>query len=122
MTGVAPWWVTIVVAVITGAAALSGSALVTWRQNSRANREEWFRRVQWAHELTQSDRDEVQGAGFRLLEHLADSPLAKQEDQELLLQLVQKPELAALAQVDDVDVDDIDYVRDTGTDPAEETP
>lgn len=122
MTGLAPWWATLVVAAITAAAALGGGALVTWRQNTRANREEWFRRVQWAHELTESDRDQTQAAGYRLLELLADSPLAKNEDRELLLQLVQDESLAALAHADEASLDDIEYIRDTEEEPAEEAP
>ena len=122
MSGGAPWWVTLVVAVITAAAALGGSALVTWRQNARGYREEWFRRVQWAHQLTESDRDQTQAAGYRLLELLGDSPLATDEDKELLLQLVQDEGLTALAHADEASLDDIEYVLDTEQDPAEEAP
>ena len=120
MTG-APWWVTIVVAVITALAALGGSALVTWRQNTRAGREEWFRRVQWAYELTQSDQAQTQDAGFRLLAHLADSPLAKREDLLLLLQLSEDDEVRALEHADRDHLDDIEFVRDTEDDPSEES-
>lgn len=119
MTGT-PWWVTIVVAAITGLAALGGSALVTWRQNTRAGREEWFRRVQWAHELTLSEQTSTQDAGYRRLAHLATSPLAKPEDRELLLQLSADDEVRALERDDADDLDVIDFVRDTDSNDTEE--
>ena len=120
MTG-APWWVTIAVAVITGLAALGGSALVTWRQNARAGREEWFRRVQWAHELAVSDHARTRDAGFRILAHLSTSPLAKQDDLELLLQLSEDEEIRALERADHDDLDGIDFAWDTQDDPIEES-
>lgn len=49
----APWWVA--VAAVTAVAALGGTAITTWRQNRRAGREEWFRRVRWAETVDAID-------------------------------------------------------------------
>lgn len=83
----APWWVTLLAAMAGGAIALGG-ALVNGRlDRRRARREEWFRRVQWAQQLTASDRERDREAGYRLLRSLGDSDLATTDDIRLLYDL-----------------------------------
>jgi hypothetical protein len=111
----APWWVTLAVGALTAAAALGGTVIASWRQNRRAGREEWFRRVQWAQGLTTSPDDATREAGYRLLDNLSTSPLATTDDQELLLELTHSPALAA-AEIEVQDVDDTAFVRDNEDD------
>lgn len=77
--------------------------------------------MQWAYELTQSYQARTQAAGFRLLSHLADPPLAKREDPELPLQLSADDEVCALERADHDHLDDVEFVRDTEDDPTEES-
>ncbi len=91
----APWWVTLAVGALTAAAALGGTVIASWRQNRRARREEWFRRVQWAQQLTASDRERDQETGYRLLASLADSDLAAADDLRLLYNLTDAGALSA---------------------------
>lgn len=95
MTNGTPWWVAIVVGVLTAAAALGGTVIASWRQNRRAGREEWFRRVQWAQGLTAGDDDGTRAAGYRVLHQLSHSPLATDDDRQLLLELTRAPALLA---------------------------
>lgn len=113
----APWWVTLAVGALTAAAALGGTMIASWRQNRRAGREEWFRRVQWAQGLTTSkDDDATRAAGYRMLDKLSTSPLATTDDQELLLELTRSPDLTA-AEIQAQDVDATAFVRDNQDDP-----
>lgn len=116
MTGLTPWWGTALVALITAAAALGGTAIATWRQNKRARQEEWFRRVQWAEQLTASEDDDRSASGYRALQILSDSELASDDDRRLLLGLVndtanQTAELSFQAEVDE-----IEFLTDTEDD------
>lgn len=109
----APWWVTIVVGVLTAGAALGGTMVASWRQNRRAGREEWFRRVQWAQGLTAGADDPTRAAGYRVLRQLASSPLATDDDRALLLELTRNPAVEAQREALEQDVDDTAFVRDT---------
>lgn len=116
VTGATPWWGTALIALITAAAALGGTALTTWRQNKRARQEEWFRRVQWAEQLTASEDDDRSAAGYRALQILSDSELASDDDRRLLLGLAndtanQTAELSFQAEVDE-----IEFLTDTEDD------
>lgn len=114
MGGGTPWWGTVLVAAITAAAALGGQSLSTWRQNRRARREEWFRRVQWAEGLTAADSEQRRAAGYRALQSLSSSPMATPDDLQLLLQLVDNNDVNDVASVYGPAVDDTDFVLDTG--------
>lgn len=120
MTGATPWWGTVLIAAITAVAALGGTGISTWRQNRRAGREEWFRRVQWAENLaaTKND-DERAAAGYRVLEALSDSPLATGDDKRFLLQLANAGNDQGIVHSDD-SLDEIEFATDTGEDTSQE--
>jgi hypothetical protein len=105
------WWQTLLVAVAGGTLTLIGTTLVGLINRRATNRAEWFRRVQWAQQLTVSDNDQVQAAGYNALEALAGSTLATRDDLHLLEHLSYSPRLA---QVPDEHVDTTRYVVDTG--------
>lgn len=112
----APWWVTLAVGALTAAAALGGTVIASWRQNRRAGREEWFRRVQWAQGLTATDDDGTRAAGYRMLRQLATSPMATDDDRALLLELTLDSAVEATQAELEQDVDDTQFVRDTEED------
>lgn len=120
-----PWWGTLLATLVTGLAALGGTALATWRQNRRAGREEWFRRVQWAQQLTADENDGSRAAGYRVLEQLARSRLADADDLELLTQLARNSAIDDAVIVEDNATDSLDdrvTLRDTDWEPSEEAP
>ena len=88
MTGT-PWWATLLTALAGGAIALAGALVNGSFDRRRARREEWFRRVRWAHELTAGDRERDQAAGYRMLEFLSRSNLAASDDLRLLFNLTE---------------------------------
>ncbi len=94
MTGT-PWWVTLLTALAGGAIALAGALVNGLFDRRRARREEWFRRVQWAQQLTASISERDQEAGYRLLQSLADSDLAAADDLRLLYNLTGDTALTA---------------------------
>jgi len=113
MTGLTPWWGTALVARITAAAALGGTAIATWRQNKRARQEEWFRRVQWAEQLTASEDDDRSASGYRALQILSDSELASDDDRRLLLGLVNDTANQTAELSFQTEVDEIEFLTDT---------
>ncbi len=113
MTGLTPWWGTALVALITAAAALGGTAIATWRQNKRARQEEWFRRVQWAEQLTASEDDDRSASGYRALQILSDSELASDDDRRLLLGLVNDTANQTAELSFQTEVDEIEFLTDT---------
>lgn len=69
----ATWWVALVAAMVGAAAAIGGSvwtSRVQWRSASRA---EWFRRLQWAWQLTQIGDVHSIAAGVTMMDYLADA-------------------------------------------------
>lgn len=90
------WWVVLLGAVVGALIGLGGTLLTSTRQNVRARREEWFRRVQWAQTLTTGPDDARRAAGLRVLNELARSDLATPDDIALIDALRQAPELRVL--------------------------
>lgn len=117
--GVSPW-ITVIVAAITAVAALGGNLIVTWRQNRRAGREEWFRRVQWAQQLTVATDEDSKRAGYRVLDQLSRSRLAAEDDLELLEQLARNPVIDAALADDAEPLDETPELQDTESTPSEE--
>lgn len=73
--------------VATGAAAIVALiiGIATVRQRNRADqRDQWWKRAQWALELTLSDDSVKVARGYEVLEYLADSELAGDDEQALL--------------------------------------
>jgi hypothetical protein len=78
--------------VATGAAAMMALAVgvATIRQRDRADqREQWWKRAQWALELTHADDAALTTRGYAALEHLARSDLATADEQRLLEALLE---------------------------------
>ena len=102
MAEVSGW--TITAAIATPILALVGSAvgaayarradnrLDTWRR-----REETYRMLRWAVELTASDNDQLAGAGFATMRALTESELLQPEDQPLLRALTEETLLPVVA-------------------------
>jgi hypothetical protein len=92
-----------------GILGMVGSVIVSRSQNRRAQREEWFRRVQWAEELTASDDERRRTAGYRVLGYLSRSSLAT-DDRTLLLELANPDRLRALTSEYEGSLDGVDFV------------
>ena len=123
MTGATPWWGTVLIAFISAAAALGGTALATWRQNRRAGREEWFRRLQWAEELASSPDTDRQARGRAAMNALAGSTLATPEDVDLIATITDLEDVHAYEEtLTSESVDAIEFVEDTEHSEPEETP
>lgn len=61
------------------------AAAITVRQRNRADRkDQWWKRTQWAMDLTLSDDEEAQVLGLAVLEQQIGSRLADDEDVKLL--------------------------------------
>lgn len=123
MNGAAPWWGVLLSAAIAAAAALGGTVIATWRQNRRASREEWFRRVQWAQTLTSSDDDATEAAGYRILLRLGESDLATPDDVALIYELRPGSALDALVTVvaeQGEHLAEVTFVSDTEDDEQQE--
>ncbi|GGM10148.1 hypothetical protein [Nakamurella endophytica] len=123
----APWWVTIVIGVLTVAgsflAARIGAAQTRQATDQRelaAAREEWFRRMQWAADLSLRDDARSRAAGLALLAALGDSPLAHNADLELLWALNANADLDELESNLVDDLDDTDFIADDDTDTEED--
>jgi len=59
-----PWWGTLLAALAGGLIAVAGAILNGSFDRRRARGEEWFRRLQWAQQLTASGSDADRAAGF----------------------------------------------------------
>lgn len=104
------WWQTLLSVIAGGALTLVGTVWVG-RLNRRASgREEWFRRVQWAQQLTSSADEPTKVAGFAVLAQLSRSELATDDDKEMLEQLARDPELEVLGSAPAESVEATDYV------------
>ena len=117
-----PWWQTLVSVLAGGGLTLVGTVWVSRTSNRAAGRAEWFRRVEWAQQMTTSSDEFTKAAGYQVLDYLSSSKLATADDQGLLERLAQDPDLAALAGVDPETVDATDYVVDTEMSTDEEDP
>jgi len=121
VTGGTPWWGTLLATAVTALAAIGGVSVATWRQNKRARREEWFRRLQWAEELRSCGDEGRRAVGAAVLESLASSDLATRDDLELVDALGDSSFVdTALADIPLDSVDEIDFVEDTGNEALKE--
>lgn len=113
------WWQTLLIALGGGTLTLVGTVIVGFF-NRRSNRNaEWFRRVQWAQQLTASEDEDTRVAGYRVLDYLSRSRLAYKDDQSLLEQLAQDRALDLLSTADKTTVDETDYVLDNDSNEEE---
>jgi len=118
-----PWWATLLAALTGGLIAVAGGILNGSFDRRRARREEWFRRLQWAQQLTASTNDTDRAAGFRLLRLLGESNLAGGDDLMLLYELTSDDGLEVQAELPDSEVDLNAYVEDTeGVERGEDPP
>lgn len=69
----APWWLLLTTAIVGGAAAIGGAVWASRVQRRSAARAEWFRRLQWAWELTQTGDVPSVTAGMTMMDYLADA-------------------------------------------------
>lgn len=67
----APWWVLLTTAIVGAAAAVGGAVWASRVQRCSAARAEWFRRLQWAWELTQTGDVSSVTAGMTMMDYLA---------------------------------------------------
>lgn len=110
-----PQWLQTLLGVLAGGALTLAGTVWVGKQNSRTSgREEWFRRVQWAQQMTRADDEATKASGYKILSYLSESPLATADDQGLLEQMAADPALRALSGAGPEVVDEIDYVRDNG--------
>ncbi len=77
-----------------------------------ARRQEWFRRMQWATDLTLADNARSVAKGRALLAVLARSELATADDEALLEALNANPVLNELEQKYADEVDEVDFVTE----------
>lgn len=86
MTSGAPWWVVLAGTALGGLLGVFGTIWATAKDNKRARREEWFRRVQWAESLTGTDDPQRRATGFRVLDAIARRDLSSDvaEDRALI--------------------------------------
>jgi hypothetical protein len=147
MTGGTPWWGTLLATAVTAAAALLGTWLASRRQDNRSEniirstgREEWFRRLQWAEELAATtDNDARRATGRAILNQLAGSHLATDEDVRLIRAMTDFSDVTsyasgvaaddsvealgpALAATSADPVESLDVVGDTGINATTEEP
>ena len=115
-----PWWGTLLAALAGGLIAVAGAILNGSFDRRRARGEEWFRRLQWAQQLTASGSDADRAAGFRLLRALGESRLASDDDLLLLYVLTDDDDLDAQADLPEHVVDASVYLVDTGGTQREE--
>lgn len=129
MTSGTPWWGTLLATFLASAFTLAGTWVATLRLDRRARltmrstgREEWFRRLQWAEELTAADRDDRRATGRAILTQLTRSSLATAEDVALIAAMSELADIDTLEEATtDSIMDAIDFVEDTGNNESEET-
>lgn len=66
----APWWVLLTTAIVGAAAAIGGAVWASRVQRRSATRAEWFRRLQWAWELTQTGDVSSVTVGMTMMDYL----------------------------------------------------
>lgn len=115
----APWWAAILVGVLTVAGSYVAARLgsqrtdeATRQRGLAAAREEWFRRVQWAVQLTLSDNARASTAGYQALTALGQTTLAGDDDRELLLTIAESSILHQQTLATQQAVDEPDFVID----------
>jgi len=130
--GPAPWWVTLLVGALTVSSSFLAARIgsnrafeATDQREKAAAREEWFRRVQWATELTLRTDPASRATGLSILASLADSELASRDDLGFIESLnTTNLQLDEVEQSFDDAVDEIGFRADdedvTVIEPAEE--
>lgn len=130
--GPAPWWVTLLVGALTVSSSFLAARIgsnrafeATDQREKAAAREEWFRRVQWATELTLRTDPASRATGLSILASLADSELASRDDLGFIESLnTTNFQLDEVEQSFDDAVDEIGFRADdedvTVIEPAEE--
>lgn len=130
--GPAPWWVTLLVGALTVSSSFLAARIgsnrafeATDQREKAAAREEWFRRVQWATELTLRPDLASQATGLSMLAALADSELASDDDLGFIESLnTTNLQLDEVEQSFDDAMDEIGFKADdedvTDIEPAEE--
>ena len=123
--GGTPWWITLIIGIVTvsatyyavrrGAGATNDA---THQRESADSRAEWFRRVQWASEFTLRETEESRTIGYELLDVLAKSKLANEDDLKLVAVLNKNDALATIDQALQLDEDVI--VEDDDLDTEED--
>lgn len=129
MTSGTPWWGTLLATFLASAFTLAGTWVATVRLDRRARlsmrstgREEWFRRLQWAEELSAADRDDRRATGRAILTQLTRSTLATAEDVALINAMSELADIDTLeATATNSILDAIDFVEDTGRNESEES-
>jgi len=112
----------VLITFITAAAALGGTALATWRQNRRAGREEWVRRLQWAEELASEADMGRRARGRAAMNALAGSGLATREDSDFIAGMTDLTNLRAIEEALMTEaVDSLDFIEDNDGQQPEET-
>ncbi len=116
----APWWVVLASTALGGVLGVLGTLWNSGRERARARREEWFRRIQWADTLTTSDDPHRRATGTRLLGVLGRKDLRADDAgaDAALIDALNRPsgldEIEAVATGHGQDVDDVEFVEDTG--------
>lgn len=112
-------WIGLGTAILTAVAAFyaarSGAHQAGSDRHQReraAQREEWFRRLQWATELTSQPDDIIQAAGYSILDVLDASDLADADDRAILRALNKNEALEALQEVYSTELDETEFVTD----------
>jgi len=103
---------TVTAAFYAARAGARATQLSTEQQERAARRQEWFRRMQWATDLTLADNPRSVAKGRALLAVLARSELATADDEALLEALNANPLLNELEQQYADDVDEVDFVTE----------
>lgn len=117
--GPTPWWVTLVVGALTVSSSFlaarigaNRSSEATDQREKASAREEWFKRFEWATELTLQSDDAAKAAGFAALGALATSKLASVDDLKLLAALTANTGLNELEGDYREEVDETDFFED----------
>lgn len=120
MTSGAPWWVVLVGTALGGLLGVFGTIWATAKDNRRARREEWFRRVRWAESLTGTNDPQRRATGFRVLEAVARRDLSSDvAEDRALIDALNRP-LDTFETDFAASVDEIEFVEDTGSNDQEE--
>lgn len=123
-----PWLVHLAGVLLTAAAAYlaarRGARETTQDRAQReaaAAREEWFRRVQWAAELTLRSDNLARAAGLALLDSLAESKLATDDDLDLIRAINDDAFLDRLSAAYAITVDQTVFVTENEADASDST-
>jgi len=103
---------TVTAAFYAARAGARATQVSTDQSERAARRQEWFRRMQWATDLTLADNPRSVAKGRALLAVLARSELATSDDEALLEALNANPVLNELEDKYADEVDEVDFVTD----------